>query len=307
MQWLPLSTALLVTVIEQLPSPPMSQKTRMPLILQTTPGSENIAEPVKNAMVNFETDETVPIIAYVSKMVAVPASELKKTQRVQLTAEEMREMGRQKTIELARKLAVGGDANGDVSSTTDALNEPSLEDKKEGVDDTDQERLIGFARLYSGTIKVGQELCVLGPKYSPLHPDEHMQKFIVTELYYMMGKELESLEEVPAGNVFGIGGLEGKLLKNGTLCSVEKGAVNLAGVNLGASPIVRVALEPKNPSQMSKMIEGLKLLEQADPCAEYIVQDNGEHVILTAGELHLEVFHIYQSLAYLKLTCYSAV
>ena len=36
------------------------------------------------------------------------------------------------------------------------------------------------------------------------------------------------------------------------------------------------------------MVEGLRLLNQADPCVETLVQETGEHVILTAGELHLE-------------------
>lgn len=40
---------------------------------------------------------------------------------------------------------------------------------------------------------------------------------------------------------------------------------------------------------MSKLVEGLRLLNQADPCVETLVQSSGEHVILTAGELHLEV------------------
>lgn len=40
---------------------------------------------------------------------------------------------------------------------------------------------------------------------------------------------------------------------------------------------------------MSKLVEGLRLLRQADPCVETLVQATGEHVILTAGELHLEV------------------
>lgn len=40
---------------------------------------------------------------------------------------------------------------------------------------------------------------------------------------------------------------------------------------------------------MPKLVRGLQILNQADPCAEYIVQETGEHVILTAGELHLEV------------------
>lgn len=40
---------------------------------------------------------------------------------------------------------------------------------------------------------------------------------------------------------------------------------------------------------MPKLVRGLQILNQADPCVEYIVQETGEHVILTAGELHLEV------------------
>lgn len=54
-------------------------------------------------------------------------------------------------------------------------------------------------------------------------------------------------------------------------------------------PIVRVALEPVIPSDMPKLIAGIKLLAQADPCVETFQQQTGEHVILTAGELHLEV------------------
>jgi len=52
---------------------------------------------------------------------------------------------------------------------------------------------------------------------------------------------------------------------------------------------VRVALEPERPADMQKLVNGLKLLSQSDPCVETFQQQTGEHVILTAGELHLEV------------------
>jgi ribosome assembly protein 1 len=41
-------------------------------------------------------------------------------------------------------------------------------------------------------------------------------------------------------------------------------------------------------ADMPKLVEGLRLLNQADSCVETLVQETGEHVILTAGELHLE-------------------
>jgi ribosome assembly protein 1 len=40
---------------------------------------------------------------------------------------------------------------------------------------------------------------------------------------------------------------------------------------------------------MPNLVKGLKLLSQSDPCVETFQQQTGEHVILTAGELHLEV------------------
>ena len=35
-------------------------------------------------------------------------------------------------------------------------------------------------------------------------------------------------------------------------------------------------------------MEGLKLLNQSDPCVEVSVQESGEHVIVGAGEVHLQ-------------------
>lgn len=43
---------------------------------------------------------------------------------------------------------------------------------------------------------------------------------------------------------------------------------------------------------MPKLIKGLRLLSQSDPCVETFQQQTGEHVILTAGELHFEVWYL---------------
>jgi ribosome assembly protein 1 len=63
----------------------------------------------------------------------------------------------------------------------------------------------------------------------------------------MMGRELVAVEEVPAGHVCAIAGLDGVVFRNATLCAGE--LINLAGVDMQAAPIVRVALEPENPSE----------------------------------------------------------
>ncbi|KAL2357579.1 P-loop containing nucleoside triphosphate hydrolase protein [Cryomyces antarcticus] len=296
--WLPLSTAVLVSVIEHLPSPPVAQAARIPDMIKASPGADHIDPRVRDAMSNFKTGEDEPVVAYVSKMVAIPESELPHNRRRggALTAEEARELGRKKRAEIARAQAIANGEHADVAKVTDALSSTAIgEDGLEGEGDVkeqrqDPEHLIGFARLFSGTLRVGDEVYVLPPKFSPAHPhaQPEPQKATITALYLLMGRGLEPLTTVPAGVVFGVAGLEGHILKSGTLCSQLGGSVNLAGVNMGSQPIVRVALEPVNPGDLNKMIAGLKMLQQSDPCAEYEVLESGEHVILTAGELHLE-------------------
>jgi translation elongation factor EF-G len=52
-----------------------------------------------------------------------------------------------------------------------------------------------------------------------------------------------------------------------------------------AAPIVRVAIEPVNPSEMPQLVEGLRLLNRADPMVEVAVQETGEHVLGAAGRV----------------------
>ena len=288
--WLPLSTAVLVSVVEYLPSPLEAQAVRLPNLIDESISGQHVDPKVKEAMVNFETSTTGPVVAYVSKMVAIPESELPSKKRravTALTPEEARELARKKRAEIAKAQAEVGGVNG----IANGLAETQIEEEETAQEQTeDPEHLIGFARLYSGSLSIGDEVYVLPPKFNPAYPYAFPKpkKFPVTALYLLMGRNLEPLETVTAGTIFGIEGLEGLILKTGTLCSQLEGSVNLAGVNTLSQPIVRVALEPVNPLDLSKMIKGLKLLEQSDPCAIYEQMESGEHVILTAGELHLE-------------------
>jgi ribosome assembly protein 1 len=292
--WLPLSTALLVSVIESLPSPPVAQEGRLPALIDASPGHDHVDAKVREAMIKSKTSKDDPVVVYVSKMVSIPESELPQNKRRggTLSPEEAREMGRRKRAEIAKAQALEASGGADpVNGLSDALGGASFEEvENEEEKQPDPEHLIGFARIYSGTLSVGDEVYVLPPKFSPANPHNspEPQKVTVTALYLLMGRGLEPLTSVPAGVVFGIGGLEGHILKSGTLCSQLEGSVNLAGVNMASQPIVRVALEPVNPADLDKMINGLKLLVQSDPCAEYEQFQSGEHVLLTAGELHLE-------------------
>ncbi|KAI5251780.1 elongation factor Tu [Aureobasidium subglaciale] len=300
--WLPLSTALLVSVIEHLPSPVNAQAARIPPLLEASPGASHIDPKVTTAMTESRKSTEEPVVAYVSKMVSVPESELpiNKRRGGALTAEEARELGRKKRAEIAKAQALASGENADVDAVADALStvaigeddavDSTLNDEEAGQEE--REHLVGFARLYSGTLTVGQEVYVLPPKFTPANPRAapEPKKVTITALYLLMGRSLEALNSVPAGSVVGIGGLDGAILKSGTLCSQLDGAPNLSSssaINTNA-PIVRVAVEPAWPADLDKMVKGLRLLEQADPAVLYEQLESGEHVILTAGELHLE-------------------
>ena len=54
------------------------------------------------------------------------------------------------------------------------------------------------------------------------------------------------------------------------------------------SPVVRVAVDVVNPSELPKFIEGLKRLSKSDPMVQ-VTNENGQHIVAGAGELHLEI------------------
>ncbi|XDV18664.1 hypothetical protein PO909_024310 [Leuciscus waleckii] len=81
--------------------------------------------------------------------------------------------------------------------------------------------------------------------------------------------------------------MEEFILKSATI-STSPACPPFTPINFEATPIVRVAIEPKHPSEMPKLVRGMRLLNQADPCAEVLIQETGEHVLVTAGEVHLQ-------------------
>lgn len=60
-------------------------------------------------------------------------------------------------------------------------------------------------------------------------------------------------------------------------------------MKFSVSPVVRVAVECKNPADLPKLVEGLKRLAKSDPMVQCSIEESGEHIIAGAGELHLEI------------------
>ena len=71
----------------------------------------------------------------------------------------------------------------------------------------------------------------------------------------MMGGKVEAIEDVPAGNICGLVGVDQYLVKTGTITTFKE-AHNMKVMKFSVSPVVRVAVEPKNPADLPKLVEG---------------------------------------------------
>ncbi|KAH9936252.1 uncharacterized protein B0H18DRAFT_973049 [Fomitopsis serialis] len=287
-QWLSLSSCVIQAIVDVVPPPSVAQRTRIPKMLYPDL-YESTAEPKNKMEENLYSCNASPdayVAALVSKMFAVPAKELPGNKKKPLSAEEMRARARaaREARSAAQAAATGGETPSTETSSTPleaALEQMAVDDKEPngtGEPVEADETLLGFARIYSGTIRTGTTICCVLPKYNsalePTHPRNalHVVTTRVEALYVMMGRELVPVDHVQAGNVFAVQGLEGKeqgVPEGADLGQVKDCLINLGGIIRYAAPIVR-------------------LLSQADPCVETFQQQTGEHVILTAGELHLE-------------------
>ena len=308
-QWLPLASCTFSAVVSNIPSPKEAQALRIPKLLQ--PGLSYFAadkelEPqteVQRDMYTAKPGQDAFKVAYVSKMFAVKREDLPEGRRKNLTAEEMRARAkdsreRARAIQAATGAQVNGDAEHQTSNgmsleeaqaqaqaaaqrdnpTAPSQTAEAESDNAAAAKPESDEVIIGFSRLYSGSLRVGASMMAILPKYNPkLGPSstnnaKHLKEVKIEGLYMMMGRELIAVQEVPAGNVFGIRGIEKTVLRNATLFAPPDAhlqgpektisewlntgenasqLVNLSGVSSTAAPIVRIALEPKNPCKKS--------------------------------------------------------
>lgn len=106
----------------------------------------------------------------------------------------------------------------------------------------------------------------------------------------MMGRSVEQLADVPCGNTCALVGVDDFLLKTGTIMEANQSDChNIKVMKFSVSPVVRVAVEPKKPSDLPKLVEGLRRLAKSDPMVQISHEETGEHIIAGAGELHLEI------------------
>ncbi|CAG4943869.1 unnamed protein product [Parnassius apollo] len=314
MQWLPLSYTVLNMVCKELPSPkeilPEKVEKLMCSQIRDFESYHTETKKLKSDFLACDSSEDRPLIIFVSKMFSFEKKYLPENRPKALTAEEMA-LGREKARQIReeQKQNQSNLESMQNNAVKDAENDNNLEKCVE--DETEKENqnqpaFIAFARIFSGKVKKSDKVYVLGPKHDPskalsfidlkidankrlkdLHSDEHITIAEIKSLYILMGRELEEIDEAVAGNIIGIGGLDEHILKTATLSSTIA-CPAFSEIQYAAVPILRVAIEPTYPSQLPQLVKGLKLLNQSDPCVQVLLQETGEHVLVTAGEVHLQ-------------------
>jgi len=152
---------------------------------------------------------------------------------------------------------------------------------------SDKGRFYAFGRVFSGIVGTGQKVRIMGPNYEPGKKEDLYEKSIQRTVL-MMGRYTESIPDIPCGNICGLVGVDQYLVKTGTI-STFKDAHNMRVMKFSVSPVVRVAVECKNPADLPKLVEGLKRLAKSDPMVQCNIEESGQHIIAGAGELHLEI------------------
>jgi len=152
---------------------------------------------------------------------------------------------------------------------------------------SDKGRFYAFGRVFSGTAKSGIKVRIQGPNYVPGGKSDMFIKSIQRTIL-MMGRYTDPIEDVPAGNILGLVGIDQFLLKSGTL-TTDEAAHNMKVMKFSVSPVVQRSVEVKNANDLPKLVEGLKRLSKSDPCVLTYITESGEHVVAGAGELHLEI------------------
>jgi len=137
---------------------------------------------------------------------------------------------------------------------------------------------VAAGRLFSGKVRRGQELWVIGmPK-----PQRAQTVAMI------VGPDRIPVDEIDAGNVVAVVGLKDAIA--GSTVSDDKEMQTFEKIVHYSDPVVTIAVEAKSTSDLPRLVEALRLIAKADPSIVVeINQETGEHLISGMGELHLEI------------------
>jgi len=137
---------------------------------------------------------------------------------------------------------------------------------------------VAIGRLFSGKIKDGDRIHLIDTK----------REGRVQSVNFFMGNQREMVGELAAGNIPALLGLEHA--RAGQTLSSVAGINAFEGIQYVSEPVVQIAVEPKHPKDLPKLVEALNRITIEDPnLVVKINEESGETIIAGMGVLHLEI------------------
>ena len=137
---------------------------------------------------------------------------------------------------------------------------------------------VATGRLFSGTIKDGDEIRLIDAK----RPGK------VQSVNIYMGNTREVVNMLPAGNIPALLGLDYAVA--GETISTVKSIPAFESIKYVSEPVVTIAVEPKHPKDLPKLVEALRRITVEDPnLIVKINEETGETLMAGMGVLHLEI------------------
>ena len=141
----------------------------------------------------------------------------------------------------------------------------------------DQGRKLVYVRIYSGVLKVGQEV------YNPRL--KRTEK--ISRIFQMHANQRTRVEEAKTGEIVAIMGLKDTTTGD-TLCDAAHPML-LESIDF-YKPVMSVAVETLTNQDQDKLVESLEKLSEEDPTFHVTLdEDTGQTIISGMGELHLDV------------------
>lgn len=151
---------------------------------------------------------------------------------------------------------------------------------------------VAFGRVYSGRVAPGARVNVLGENYSPDDPED-ARPCVVSGVSVCHGRHATDVPSAGPGNLVLLEGVDASIAKTATIVDAAGGSdadpVHIfRPLKFDNLAVVKLAVEPLNPSELPKMTEGLRKISKSYPLAQTKVEESGEHVVLGTGELYLD-------------------
>jgi len=146
-----------------------------------------------------------------------------------------------------------------------------------------------LARVMSGTLHAGQEVRVLGENYT-LADEEDSRILTVGRLWIYEARYKVEVSRVPAGNWVLIEGIDQPIVKTSTITdlNISDELYIFQPLKFNTQSVIKIAVEPVNPSELPKMLDGLRKVNKSYPLLATRVEESGEHIVLGTGELYLD-------------------